>query len=361
MHALALRLLERLEAEVREAARRRRRDRVRRLLLQAQAVVMFDASFCLRSPRYYQCRVHFPTISYWSHIRALPDGVADAAYMMFINYPRFIFDDMAERLRPLLPAFDRNGVRRGRPTLFDVHDILALYLRSWRVSEQEKLSIDFGAPQPRISEMLSIIKPVVAEAVKTWPDAAIRMLTEEEGEAMWQSLVSQHGMPPLLKEPLQGMRFAYSMDGVGKPMLDCSDEEESALWYVHHKGRIMNNLFTWCAWGLICDYSIGWYGCIHDSHAAKVLFDNLQSVELNPGRIGALVDSAFKAYCRSGKDASGALNGDAPVQRPLTNEDVEASEQEYYKFLSALVTTLRQHNEWGNGGECARQLVLLLS
>ena len=53
---------------------------------------------------------------------------------------------------------------------------------------------------------------------------------------------------------------------------------------------------------------------------------------------------AFKAYCCSGKD------GSAPVLRPLESEHVEANLLEFFQAVSKLVTTMRQHNEWGNGG-----------
>ena len=59
-----------------------------------------------------------------------------------------------------------------------------------------------------------------------------------------------------------------------------------------------------------------------------------------PGR----VLQAFKAYCCSGR------NGGAPVLRPLESEAVEAHLLEFFQAVSKLVTTMRQHNEWGNGG-----------
>lgn len=134
-------------------------------------------------------------------------------------------------------------------------------------------------------------------------------------------------------------------------MLDCSDAEESKKWYVHHKGRCMTNLLMWCAWGVICNYSIGWCGATHDSQAAEDLFKDLQSYLLNPHRIGAFVDSAFRAFCCSGVDSEGRPNGRTPVLRPLTSEMVEGITLEYFKAVSRFVTTMRQHNEWGNGGE----------
>ena len=135
-------------------------------------------------------------------------------------------------------------------------------------------------------------------------------------------------------------------------MQDCSDAEESKKWYVFHKGRCMNNLLMWCAWGVVCNYSIGWCGATHDSHAARSLFEDLQSYLLNPHRIGAFVDSAFKAFCCSGMTKDGRPDGRTPVLRPLTTESVEALLQEYFKAVSRLVTVMRQHNEWGNGGGC---------
>jgi len=113
----------------------------------------------------------------------------------------------------------------------------------------------------------------------------------------------------------------------------------------------MNNQLMWCAWGLVCDYSIGWKGATHDSRASRRLFENLQSLERNPGRVGAFVDTAYRGFCCSGKNEDGSLNGDAPVQRPLETEEIEAHLAAFFEAVSAFNTTMRQHNEWGNGGK----------
>jgi hypothetical protein len=113
----------------------------------------------------------------------------------------------------------------------------------------------------------------------------------------------------------------------------------------------MNNQLLWCPWGVICDYSVGWKGATHDSRAAATIFKKIQSIEHNPGRLGAVVDTAYRGACCSGKNADGTLNGDAPVQRPLESEMIEGYLAAYFEAISKFNTTMRQHNEWGNNGE----------
>lgn len=214
MHAKALRVLEKLEKLAQEAAARSQNKRLQELLARALLVAELDKDFRLRSPRIYHVKAHFPLISYWKHIQKLPDELADAAYMKFFGFPRFVFDDMAERLRPLLPRHDLESVLGpGRRRALDHKDLLAIGLRAFRVRKQENLAVDFFLPQPRISEALAAIKPVLADAVRKWPDAAVRMLTLDEANQVWESMLQQHGISPELRLAFKGLVFAYSIDG----------------------------------------------------------------------------------------------------------------------------------------------------
>ena len=100
MHAKALRILERLESQARNAAAQRQRKKLLNVLARAYVLTELDKEFRLRSPRYPLCRVHFPSVSYWTHARSLPEGVCDAAYMMLLNVPRFFFEELAKQVRP---------------------------------------------------------------------------------------------------------------------------------------------------------------------------------------------------------------------------------------------------------------------
>lgn len=214
MHAKALRILEKIDELARDAAARRQNRRLQALLAKALLVHELDREFRLRSPRYYHVKDHFPLTSYWTHAQGLPDRLADAAYMKFIGFPRFLFDNMAERLRPLLPGYDLKSVTGpGRRHTLDHKDLLAIGLRAFRVRKQDNLSIDFCLPQPRISEALAVIKPVLAEAVRAWPDAAVRMLTKDEATEIWKSLMEQHGISDELRVAFEGLTIAYSIDG----------------------------------------------------------------------------------------------------------------------------------------------------
>jgi hypothetical protein len=128
MHAKALRILESLFKDARAAYKQGRLKLLRRLLLKAFILAELDREFRLRSPRIYNVRAHFPLISYWAHARTLPKELCDGAYMMFINFPRFVFDKLASLVRPYLPEFDPDVPRRsGRRPLLDYHwqDLLA--------------------------------------------------------------------------------------------------------------------------------------------------------------------------------------------------------------------------------------------
>jgi hypothetical protein len=214
MHAKALRILEGLMHAARAAFKARRLKLLRRVLLKAFILVELDREFRLRSPRFYYLKAHFPLVSYWAHARTLPSGLCNGAYMMFFNFPRFVFNELASLVRPYLPEFDPEVPRRaGRRPLLDYHDLLAIGLRSFRQADQNKLAIDFGMPQPRISEALSVIRPVLARVVREWPAAEVRMLTLQEGEAIWKSMIDQHGMSPAIRMAFKDLVFAYSIDG----------------------------------------------------------------------------------------------------------------------------------------------------
>jgi hypothetical protein len=128
-------------------------------------------------------------------------------------------------------------------------------------------------------------------------------------------------------------------------MHDTSNIEASKLWNNVNKGRGMNNQIMFSVFGPICNYSIGWKGNTHDSKASATLFEDLQSLVLNPGRIGCFIDSGFQGYADSGDQSH------APVRRPLIKEEVEEKYLAYFQAVSRVTTTFRQHNEWGNGGQ----------
>jgi len=273
-----------------------------------EAIVRLDAKFRLRSPRHYLRKHHFPEISFWRHARSLPDGIADHAYMAFLNFPRHIFNDIAEQIRPHVPAYDPYNWYKGggRVPKVDYVDLTALGLRALRVvGGQSRLMIDFAMPQPAVSKFHAIARPVIAYVARTWALAEIRMATPDEGRSMWETLIAQHGLPDIVRPAFEGLAFCYTLDGVVIPMLDCSNQEISDHWYSFNKGRCMKYVLLWNTWGLICNYSIGWPGSCYDAKAAEDIFEDLQSVETNPGRLGTIADVAFEAFCRAVRCTSG--------------------------------------------------------
>jgi hypothetical protein len=210
VHALCLRLLEKLHLQLRDAASARRRERARRIANTMCRLVELDREWHLRSPRYYLRRHHFPSMSYWKHARALPDSIADDAFMVFLNYPRFFVVELAKQVSRFLPRANRHG---GRPGVLDVMDLVAIQLRSYRVRVQNRLCIDFQLSQPTICRALELVRPALAKAVRQWAPAAIRMLTLDEATPMWDALKAQHGIPPGAAHAFEGFTFAYSVDG----------------------------------------------------------------------------------------------------------------------------------------------------
>ena len=294
MHALTVRVLESLLQRLRHASVRKQRAVIKKLLTRALLVVDLDKDFRLRSPRRYLKKHHFPDVSFWSHAKSLPDDKADDAYMAFLNLPCFAFEELAAHVRPHFPEYDPDVVKPkgGRPSTVDFRDLTAIGLRALRVmGGQEYLGFDFQMTQPAISKALKKIRPVIAHIARTHDAAKVCLPTLDEARAMWATLIAQHGISDEVKEAFEGLVFALSCDGVAKPMLDCSNVAESRLWNNANKGRCMNNLLLWSVWGLICNYSVGWKGATHDSHAAEAIFAELQDPLFNPGRIGAFVDT----------------------------------------------------------------------
>ncbi len=96
MLSLIVKMLDDLHKRLQIAAARRQRTLFHRLYKRFRQLVDIDKEFCLRSPRHYLRKHHFPPVSFWKHARGLPSDVADDAYMSFLGFPRFAFDMMAE-------------------------------------------------------------------------------------------------------------------------------------------------------------------------------------------------------------------------------------------------------------------------
>ena len=95
----------------------------------------------LTSPRarYTQADVQSDTPP-WALLRA---NARETAMFRFLGMPRFLFDDLAELMRPHLETYDRSITRRGKPCTFDHKDVLGVCLRytqlqqrKWRLTRQ---------------------------------------------------------------------------------------------------------------------------------------------------------------------------------------------------------------------------------
>ena len=208
MHSFVELILERLLDKMRNAAAQRKRHLFQRLFRRFRPLIRLDKSFRLRSPRHYILRRHLHTESFWAHARSLDDEDADSPYMAFMNFPRYALEMLAEEIRPFFPTHDpENPKSRGRPSNLDYKDLLAIGLRSLRVMDgQVNLGIDFAMTQPAISRALALIRPVLAQVVREWKPAEIRMVTGEEGRAMWKTLIAQHSIHKSVAEVRGGMR-----------------------------------------------------------------------------------------------------------------------------------------------------------
>ena len=82
--------------------------------------------------------------SFWERTR---ERQKETAFFKFLGMPRFLFEQLAELIRPLLPQYDKTIKRPGQPTKLDHIDVLAVCLRYTQLKNNdylEDLSVYFA-------------------------------------------------------------------------------------------------------------------------------------------------------------------------------------------------------------------------
>lgn len=330
---------EMLRRHVKSNNRKRSRD-VLRVLIQ---IVAFSYIETLRTPPHYYKQSDFPSESLWDYMRE--DG-RESAFIRFLGFSKWVFELIAERMRPFLRRFDpaarKEDKTRGPKPLYDYIDITAMILRRYQISTDvtKRLECDFFRVDSTLGPYVAAGKEALPLALDDWHYAAVRYLTKQEADDTWEAIKVHHGPPPFDESSLPGP-LSMTFDGTTSPVKKDSNNEKQMLC-MGAKGHALNNGLLWAGNGTICDYALGLYGTTHDSRASQYLFERLWDTSINPHKQGVIVDIGLKGYCNSGAD------GRAAVLRPLSSELVQADLYDHAAATSAWLTSVRQYNENGN-------------
>ncbi len=118
----------------------------------------------LVSPRTYYKKSDLLVNSFWSHVKLRR---RPTAFMRFLGISVSMFDELVLLATPFLQAYDRKG-GVGRPSTFDVQDVVALALRRYQISGRrllEVLEVEFGYTKGVISPALAAGREALHKAV----------------------------------------------------------------------------------------------------------------------------------------------------------------------------------------------------
>ena len=260
------------------------------------------------------------------------------AFLWFFGWLPYAFDKLVEAFTAACPLFARP--HRGRPPYFDAQDHVAILLTylTTRCDVEDLIKIFPSVPSV-FKTTLTRAKIYMLRAMESFAPARIVYPTREEALACDEMLTAVYGPCPV---ELRGPLWGY-LDGMALPVLGCGIEEEDDKFAagMQGKGVCINNIFLFAVNGLICDGSVGWPGCYHDSRASESLFKRLHDPDHNPNATDGCVatDVGFIGFTSDG------------VVRPLHSSDRPSSpaERKLWETVSAHVTIVRQGNERGNG------------
>ena len=296
----------------------------------------------VRSPRVTLLQSDFEGASTWANLR---DGDRrPGAIFAFLGVPTAVFDYLLGKFSAARSARRGAVAATGRASRFGDADRLALALRHMvTVGTQRSLQFDFGAAGAVVSRELAPALRDLLAVLKAEPDAQCRLPSLAEAHEMELGARAQWGEPPT------GADFAYplvlSLDGSVTPVLGVSNVAEQRLYAYRNKYHAFNHVFMFDLYGRVCAYSICAIGTMHDARLAASLIEAQQSLETNPHRLAAVVDSGFVGVATNGSD------GKPAIFRPLKTEAVPADpvRAQRCRAWSRFITTRRQPNEWGNG------------
>ena len=304
---------------------------------------LYTPSLTSPSVRYTQADVG-GRVSWWEMLR---EAGRETALFKFLGMPRFLFDDLAELMRPHLPTYDPSITRRGKPCVFDYKDVLALCLRYTQLPQRrwmEQLNGEFARNVTVIARALAVGLRVLHAVLEAIPDCAVRYPFLAEAMKQWGGMMKQHGPPPWD----QSIILCLAGDGTFSPAYNSGHAYTQRL-QKGVKGVGWNSVFVMTADGCVADAVYGHYGCYTDERLSKAILQRHWDPRVNPHRLGMLLDSGWA----SRTSFSGGGLGEPPLRmRPRRVDDTwyGAGEEEKYRLqCSAKATVYRQFNEHGNG------------
>lgn len=299
----------------------------------------------LTSPRarYTQADVQSDTPA-WALLRA---NARETAMFRFLGMPRFLFDDLAELMRPHLETYDRSITRRGKPCTFDHKDVLGVCLRYTQLQQRkwmEQLMIEFGTNETVITRALSVGLRVLHMVLEDIPDCAVRYPTLKEARMQWKGMMAQHGKPPWD----ESINLCLAGDGTYTRAMSSGDTHTQRL-QKGAKGVGWNSVFVMDAGGCVADAVYAQFGCYTDERLSREILKRHWDPLVNPHRLGMLLDSGWSSRI----DFSGGAPDEPPMRmRPQRADDTRYGagfSKKYVQKCSAKATVYRQFNEHGNG------------
>jgi hypothetical protein len=197
-----------------------------------------------RSPRFYYTQSDFMGMSFWACLR--DSDRRDGALMRFLGFPWFLFLQLVAACEEVVGP----EAVLGRPSRFSILDLTAIALRRFQSrGTQENLQIDFGCNKATLSRALKFSLDMIARAVETFQESAIRYPTLDEGAGMWSGVTSHFGLPPADNIPM----IVTTIDGTVTRVLKPAVDEVQRLFYSGRKGHGLNHVLVKDMYGCVCD------------------------------------------------------------------------------------------------------------
>ena len=194
----------------------------------------------LTMPATTYVQADFAEESFWAAIRV---GGREAAYLRFLGVPRFLFDELAERMRGVLPAsYDRAVNAPGRPFTFDYIDMTAIALRRLRIGSSKALEIacaEFARNKSTMSRALETSAGALLAVLRASPSAAVRYPTRAEAVQMIKGKEAQLGDDGLDGIGVKTIIFG---DGTVTPSTKDPNDEKQKLNKSGNKGHAWNHI-----------------------------------------------------------------------------------------------------------------------
>jgi len=279
--------------------------------------------------RHYLTRsaILLPKFAPWRHLLKHGDSLS---FLELTGMTRECFMMLHAEIRKLEPFRRRLNRRKGRPKLLSLKDEIGLvlfYLTSHLRTKH--LCLMFGIVPSVCNDTINRMLIAIITALDKHPSARVRFPTAEEMKRLSELVTKRE---PTVRDVigfLDGCHFKISCD---------SDEREQNKFYNgHYKDTTVNNVFLFCAEGLIRHAAYNQPGSWHDSMVVKPL------IQLIHGKIGCHKICVDQGFPTSG-DLFDIFVG--PISSKRLRK-IDPIIQESIKRRSHVYTLLRQASEWG--------------